>query len=160
MTTVTGEDAAAERRTLHRAHRHIEPLLRQIETVAEMAGNLADPALDHTLQGLLDSLALTLLPHFDWENEILIPAIDAQAGAPAAGHLLRLQHAQIRQALARLAAGRAALRREPTYRQLADLRARLYGLHALLCAHLEQEEDVIRPVLRATITAETLVEVP
>ncbi len=127
----------------------------QVEALAEMSGSLADPALEHALRTLLDAVAVTLLPHFDWEDEALFPELGAPTRAPSAGRLLCQQHAQIREGVERLVACQVALRREPTHRQLADLRARLYGLHALLGAHLEQEEGVLIPSLNAATLAET-----
>ena len=160
MTVPAPGRAAAERRLLCHAHREIEPQLTRIEALAEMAGNLASPVLDEALRVLLDSMAVNLLPHFDWEEAALIPELDPSAGPPSAGRLLRQQHAQIRQGIERLAVSRMALQHEPTHRQLADLRARLYGLHALLCAYLEQEEEVLLPALGAAILAETQARKP
>lgn len=155
MSIQAPEGATAERRALCRAHREIEPLLGQVEALAEMAGSLADPDLEHALRILLDAVAVTLLPHFDWEDEALMPELGPPRGAPSAGRLLCQQHAQIREGVERLVACQVALRREPTYRQLADLRARLYGLHALLGAHLEQEEGVLIPRFDAAILVES-----
>jgi len=155
MTIRAPERALAERRELCGAHHEIEPILTRIDALAEMAGNLASPDLDEALRVLLDSMAVSLLPHFDWEDATLIPALDPSAGPSSGGHLLRQQHAQIRQGIERLTVSRMALGHEPTHRQLGDLRARLYGLHALLCAHLEQEEDALLPALGEAILAET-----
>ena len=161
MTIRAPEHALAERHQLCRAHRDIEPILTRIDALAEMAGNLSSPDLDEALRTLLDSMAANLLPHFEWEEGALIPALDPSDGShpsdglPSGGHLLCQQHAQIRQGLERLAVSRMALRHEPTHRQLGDLRARLYGLHALLYAHLEQEEDALLPALGEAILAET-----
>ena len=146
-------EAAAERRQLRRTHRDIGRALGRVDALAQMAGSLADRHLEFALQDLLDALTAALLPHFAWEEQELIPALGGPTAAPSAGRLLCQQHAQICQALARLEASRMALRGEPTYRQLADLRARLYGLQALLCAHLEQEEDVLLPTLGAATDA-------
>lgn len=153
MITRTPEDASEERRRLCHAHREIEPLLGRVEALAEMAGNLADPDLERALLALLDAMAIRLLPHFDWEDTALIPEPGPPTGPPTAARLLRQQHAQIRQGIERLAVSQSALHHEPTHRQLADLRARLYALHALLCAHLEQEEDVLLPAFSAAILA-------
>jgi Hemerythrin HHE cation binding domain len=143
---------------LSRAHRDIGTLLPRIDFVAEEAGSLANPSLEHALTVLLNAIAVRLLPHFEREDEVLIAVLGAPEGALAAGDLLRLQHAQIRQVVSRLAAGRLALQREPAHRQLEVLRARLYGLHALLVAHREQEQEVVRPFLTAAIGATTALE--
>ena len=147
MTTSPRQGVAVERRILSHEHREIEHVVGRIEATAEMAGNLAARDLASALRSLLDSIEKTLLPHLDWEDNFCFPEMDRLAATPWATRLLRLQHQQIRQSVERLEADWLALRREPTHRQLVDLRARLYGLHALMSAHFEQEERVILPFL-------------
>ncbi len=149
MTTSPRQGVAVERRILSHEHREIEHVVGRIEATAEMAGNLAARDLASALRSLLDSIEKTLLPHLDWEDNFCFPEMDRLAATPWATRLLRLQHQQIRQSVERLEADWLALRREPTHRQLVDLRARLYGLHALMSAHFEQEERVILPFLDA-----------
>ncbi len=141
------QGVAVERRILSHEHREIEHVVGRVEATAEMAGNLAARDLASALRSLLDSVEKTLLPHLDWEDNFCYPEMDRLAGTPWATRLLRLQHQQVRQSVERLEADWLALRREPTHRQLVDLRARLYGLHALMSAHFEQEERVILPFL-------------
>ncbi len=136
-----------ERRIVGHEHQEIEHVAGQIETIAEMAGNLASGDLASALRSVLDGIEKTLLPHIDWDDSVCFLEIDRLAGTPWATRLLRLQHQQVRQAVERLEADWLALRREPTHRQLVDLRARLYGLHALMSSHFEQEEAVIMPFL-------------
>ncbi len=155
MTTSPRQGVAVERRILSHEHREIEHVVGRIEATAEMAGNLAARDLASALRSLLDSIEKTLLPHLDWEDNFCFPEMDRLAATPWATRLLRLQHQQIRQSVERLEADWLALRREPTHRQLVDLRARLYGLHALMSAHFEQEERVILPFLDAENGTET-----
>jgi hemerythrin-like domain-containing protein len=147
MPTLPRQGVAVERRILGQEHREIEHIVGRIETTAEMAGNLAARDLASALRSLLDGIEKTLLPHIDWEDNFCYPQMDRLAETPWATRLLRLQHQQIRQAVERLEADWLALRREPTHRQLVDLRARLYGLHALMSSHFEQEERVVLPFL-------------
>lgn len=149
MATSHRQGVAIERRILGHEHREMEHVVTRIEATAEMAGNLAARDLASALRSLLDSIEKTLLPHLDWEDNFCYPEMDRLAGTPWATRLLRLQHQQIRQFVERLEADWLALRREPSHRQLVDLRARLYGLHALMSAHFEQEERVILPFLDA-----------
>ncbi len=125
MTTQPPEGAAAERRALCRAHREIDPLLGQVEALAEMSGSLADPALEHALRGLLDLFAVCLLPHFDWEDETLLREAGPANRTTLRGGLLCQQHAQIRQGAGSGWSPAGWRERQPTHRQLADLRARL-----------------------------------
>jgi hemerythrin-like domain-containing protein len=147
MPTPPRQGVAVERRILGQEHREIEHIVGRIETTAEMAGNLAARDLASALRSLLDAIEKTLLPHIDWEDNFCYPQMDRLAGTPWATRLLRLQHQQVRQTVERLEADWLALRREPTHRQLVDLRARLYGLHALMSSHFEQEERVVLPFL-------------
>ncbi|MDA8342629.1 MAG: hemerythrin domain-containing protein, partial [Actinomycetota bacterium] len=142
-------EAIVERRILSHEHREIEHLVGRIETTAEMAGNLASSDLASALRSLLDAMEKTLLRHLDWEDNHCFPEMDRLAGTPWTTRLLRFQHQQVREALERLEADWLALRREPTHRQLVDLRGRLYGLHAQMSSHLEQEEAVVMPFLDA-----------
>ncbi len=149
MPTSHRQGVAIERRILGHEHREIEHVVGRIEATAEMAGNLAARDLASALRSLLDSVEKTLLPHLDWEDNFCFPEMDRLAETTWATRLLRLQHQQIRQAVERLEADWLALRREPSHRQLVDLRARLYGVHALMSSHFEQEERVILPFLDA-----------
>ena len=142
-------EAVVERRLLNHEHREIEHLVGRIETTAEMAGNLASNDLVSALRSLLDAMEKTLLRHIDWEDDHCFPEMDRLAATPWATRLLRFQHQQVRHALERLEADWLALRREPTHRQLVDLRGHLYGLHAQMSSHLEQEEAVVMPFLDA-----------
>ena len=154
MPTAQRQGAAVERRILSHEHREIEHVVARIETTAEMSGNLAARDLASALRSLLDSVEKTLLPHLDWEDNFCFAEMDRLAGTPWATRLLRLQHQQVRQVIERLEADWLALRREPTHRQLVDLRARLYGLHAVMCSHFEQEERVVLPFLESETSEE------
>jgi iron-sulfur cluster repair protein YtfE (RIC family) len=138
---------AIERRIISHEHRDLEHVVSRIEATAELAGNLAARDLAGALRSLLDSIQKTLLPHADWEDTWYYPQVDRLAGTPWATKLLRYEHQQIRATVERLEADWLALRREPTHRQLVDLRARLYGLHAVLTSHFEQEERFLIPLI-------------
>ncbi len=144
-----GQQAAAaiERRILGTEHREVEDITGRVEAAAELAGNLAARDLDHTLRDALDAVERTFLTHTDWEDSFCYPEIDRIAGTPWATRALRFQHQQIRAHVDRLEADWLALRHEPTHRQLVDLRARLYGLAALLTAHFDQETHFVLPLL-------------
>jgi len=155
MTPAVRQGAAIERRIVGHEHREIEHVIARIEGTAEMAGNLAARDLSTALRGLLDSLEKTLLPHCEWEDNWCYPEIDRIAGTPWATKLLRFEHHQIRTMTDRLEADWLGLRREPTHRQLMDLRARLYALHAVVSSHVEQEERFLLPLLDAEAPTDT-----
>jgi hemerythrin-like domain-containing protein len=143
----TCPEAVIERRILNHEHREIENLVGRIEATAEMAGNLAASDLASAVRSLLDAMETTLVRHLDWEDGHCFPEMDRLAATPWATRLLRIQHEQVRRALERLEADWRTLQTEPAHRRLADLRGRLYGLHAQMSSHLEQEEIVVMPFL-------------
>jgi hemerythrin-like domain-containing protein len=147
MTAGQRQGAAIERRIITHEHRDLEHVVARIESTAELAGNLAARDLASALRSLLDLIQKTFLPHSEWEETWYYPEVDRLAGTPWATKLLRYEHQQIRATIERIEADWLALRHEPTHRQLVDLRARLYGLHALVTSHFEQEERYLMPVL-------------
>jgi iron-sulfur cluster repair protein YtfE (RIC family) len=155
LTTGQRHGAAIERRILGHEHREIEHVIARIETTAELAGNLAARDLGSALRSLLDAIQKTFLPHTEWEDEWCYPEIDRITGTPWATRLLRFEHQQIRATVQRLEADWLALRHEPSHRQLVDLRARLYTLHALVSSHFEQEERFLMPLLDVEAPTDT-----
>ena len=144
-------DAVALRRRMRVSHRAIGRTIAQLDAMARLVGNLADPCLESSLERTLQGLSTGLASCFAWEEQELLPRLTTAGLEASAGALFRQQHAQIHHSVARLQACCVALRREPTYQQLADLRAHLYGSGALLAAHVEQEEAVLLSILNAAI---------
>ncbi len=139
--------ATIERHILSRAHRALERVLVRVETTAEVAGTLEASGLSGVVEGVLDELHATLTTHMEWEESFCFPETDRLAATPWATRLLRLQHAQIRRALDRLAADGVALQAAPGHREVAELRAHLYAFHAIVSSHLEQEERAVLTLL-------------
>jgi hemerythrin-like domain-containing protein len=153
VASVTHGDAI-ERRFVEHEHREMAHGLNRISEVAELAGSLAAPDLTRALRGLLNWLESTLEPHADWEETWLYPKMDAAARSGWATRMMRFEHRQIRRMIAALEIDLDALRHEPTHAQLVGLRAHLYGLSALVAAHLEREEQLLLPLLGEETSAE------
>lgn len=147
MSNGQREAAAVERRIIGTEHRELEHITSRVDATAELAGNLAARDLANALRSLLDAIERSYLPHTEWEDSFCYPQLDRLAGTQWATRALRYQHQQIRSYIERLEADWLALRHEPTHRQLVDLRARLYGLGALITSHFEQEERFVLPML-------------
>jgi iron-sulfur cluster repair protein YtfE (RIC family) len=147
MHATQRQGAAIERRIISREHRDLEHVVARIESTAELAGNLAARDLATALRILLDDIEKHFLPHLEWEETWYFAEVDKIAGTPWATKLLRFEHRQFRVLVERLEADWLALRHEPSHRQLVDLRARLYGLHAITTTHFQQEEQYLMPVL-------------
>lgn len=147
MSSELRPGAAMERRFLDQEHRELELGIERIEEVAGLAGSLAARDLSHALRSLLDWLERTLRPHAEWEDSWLYPEFDRIGGTPWVTRLMRYEHHQIVELVKRLEVDWEELRHEPTHRELAGLRARLYALHALVRSHFEKEERFLLPLL-------------
>jgi iron-sulfur cluster repair protein YtfE (RIC family) len=147
--TAAARRKPAERRILAHDHRAIEHVVGRVETTAEIVGTLTTPDLASALRNLLDTVERSLGPHLEWEEKICFAQIDGIAGTAWATRILRVQHDQIHEAVSAIERDWRGLRGEVTHRQLTDLRAHLYRLHALMSAHLEQEELALIPFLEA-----------
>ncbi|MEU8250629.1 heavy metal translocating P-type ATPase [Nonomuraea sp. NPDC048916] len=83
-----------------------------------------------------------ILPHEQEEDTRLYPALSRLLGDPEATVTMSRAHAEIIRLVNRLGAHlRLALDHAPLPEQLDDLRACLYGLHAVLTLHFAQEEE-------------------
>lgn len=123
-----------------------EDLTDAVDTVRDAAQVLATAdgagALDAVRE--VDSLLTEkILPHEHAEEDQLYPALAAHLGGPEATETMSRSHAEIDR-LARRIATHLALadqRGELRPEQIEDLRACLYGLHAVLRLHFTQEEE-------------------
>ncbi len=69
---------------------------------------------------------------------------------PWATKLMTFEHQQILEVAKKLEDDRELFRREPDRDQLVELRSRLFGLEALLRAHIEREDRFLIPLLEGT----------
>ena len=128
-------------------HRDLVRGINRIHDVACEVGHGLSAELAVHLTGILQWLDLVLEPHIAWEETWLYPEIDARTGTPWATRAARFDHRQIREMGARLRQDEPALDRPPTRDQLADARCHLFGLEALVRAHIEREERYLIPLL-------------
>ena len=91
--------------------------------------------------------SIDLEPHIAWEESWLYPEIDVRTGTPWATRMARFDHRQIRDAATRLRADQELLDRDRVRERLVELRCHLFGLEALLRAHIEREERYLIPLL-------------
>ncbi len=143
--------ARIEQHTLHRAHRGLDGLLAQLETMTRLCDALPAAELDAAFDRLLREIDRTLGRHVQWEEQVCFPDTERAPGADWATRLLRLQHAQIAAAIETLAADRRQVAAEPGRPAGPGRRdgvgRHLHVLHALLTSHLEQEERAILELL-------------
>ncbi len=123
--------------------RGMASILDSLEAAASLVGHLGAPDLGRTLDQLVGAVSLALAAHTLRTERECYPAFEERAGTRLVTALLRWQHRHLAAGVERLSAEVLALQRhEPSYQQLAALRARLCGLGAELAVHLEQEVQV------------------
>lgn len=140
---------------LREEHDRLVPDIVGIRMVADLVGEVSLPALRIALGDVYEFLTNRLIPHAMAEDRVLYPAIGRIIGAPEAMASMRWEHVEV----ARLAEELEAIRMEldgPVITSLQEraLRRVLYGLYALLRAHLAQEEDVYLPILETGLSQE------
>ena len=149
MSLAEGRAASAVRRTWRQEQHEIAQVVARMTQAADGAGDVLAALGGGRARGLLDAIEQHVLPYLDWEEAICHPVIDRVAGTPLASRLLRLHLKQVRGRIVRIETDWATLRPAPTRRELREMRAHLRDLAAALCAHLEQEDRVIRPMFGA-----------
>ena len=88
---------------------------------------------------VLDFCQGTLVPHAEAEEHVLYPQVAKLLGAPEATAPMIEDHELIREYVASLSAAKRD--------DIELLQELLYGLHALVSAHLRKEEDLYLPLL-------------
>ena len=138
-------------------HRDLVRGINRIHDVACEIGRRPTPELSVDVLDVLRWLDGTLEPHIGWEEAWLYPEIEARTGTPWATRAARFDHQQVREMAARLRADQALLSSGGGGDQQAEARCHLFGLEALLRAHIEREERFLIPLLegeRATLRAD------
>ncbi len=128
-------------------HRELVRGINRIHDVAcEIVGSMT-PGESVRVLGILEWLDRELEPHVSWEESWLYPEIDARTGTSWATRGARFDHGQIRDMATRVRADQHLLQQEGGRDQLPELRCHLFGLEALLRAHIEREERFLMPLL-------------
>lgn len=151
--TRTPIDAATDAilRRFDQEHALLRPSLERVRVVADAL--TATPETVDRLREVHRFLTEELLPHERAEEARLYPALAQALGGGEVTTTMSRAHAEIERLVRRL--GRhldlvhdGALRPD----QLDDLRACLYGLHAVLILHFAQEEEAYFSLSSATVT--------
>jgi hemerythrin-like domain-containing protein len=139
--------ASAERTFAQHEHHDLAPGIERLHAVAGAVGSIRSADLSLALLDVMDWVESVLEPHAAWEDAWLYPAIDERTGTPWATKLMAFEHRQIRTIAAQLHADRDVLHKGPSHDGAVELRAHLFGLEALLRAHIEREERFLLPLL-------------
>jgi iron-sulfur cluster repair protein YtfE (RIC family) len=146
MTDMQGARHAAWAFAEHE-HRDLINGIDRIHDAACEIDGWVTPDLTIRVRDVLIWLHRDFEPHIAWEESWLYPEIDARTGTPWATRSARFDHRQIREMAARVRADQDVLLASAARERLPELRCHLFGLEALLRAHLEREERYLIPVL-------------
>jgi Hemerythrin HHE cation binding domain len=128
-------------------HRDLVQGINRIHDVACEIGRSSTPELSVQLLDVLHWLDGTLAPHIAWEEGWLYPEIDLRTGTSWATRAARFDHQQIRALALTLHADQHSLSRRAQGGTQIETRCHLFGLEALLRAHIEREERFLIPIL-------------
>jgi iron-sulfur cluster repair protein YtfE (RIC family) len=135
-----GEDAAVAHR-FSTEHVQLRPSLDHLLELADELGTGDAPWSLDPARTALRLLREEWEPHEQAEDAELYPRIAAALGAREATVVMSRAHAEISSLVDRLEDLLAVASDPPTADDVARIRGLLYGLHAVLVVHTEQEEE-------------------
>jgi iron-sulfur cluster repair protein YtfE (RIC family) len=145
-------DAQPTRLFAERQHRELVRGLNAIHDLGMSIGHTATPVVSAGAIDILRWLDQTLEPHLAWEDAWLFPEIDRRLGTPWGTRAARFDHGLLRTAGANLRQHRLVLTSDVERGE--QLRSDLFGLEALVRAHIEREECLLFPILDEDARAE------
>jgi hemerythrin-like domain-containing protein len=145
--------ARAERGFAEHEHRELLPGIDRIHDIACAAGSTPVPELSLAILDVLRWVEGVLQPHAAWEEAMLYPELDRLAGTPWATRLMRFEHQQVREMADRLRTDHRRLNRDHGPEVIQGVGCHLFGLEALLRAHVEREERFLLPFLDVDLGA-------
>ncbi len=152
-----GDEATALAQRFQAEHEAIRAAIDRCRTVADVLGDLPPEEGLRVVTDLYDVLVGDVVPHEAAEQRELYPALDAALGGTEPTATMARGHAEITheiRLLGRLLADIGA--GPPDAEDMTELRRLLYGLHAVLRLHTEQEEESylsLAPAREAPVTA-------
>jgi hemerythrin-like domain-containing protein len=140
---------------LRAEHRDLLPHLRALDTAANEVDRWSRDEALHVLGDVVGFLRGHLVPHATAEEHVLYPAVEEAMAAPGATATMRADHTEIVGRIDRLADTVATIEeRWPDGDLVRDLVHQLVGLSAILQLHFNKEEEVLLPVLDASLSAD------
>lgn len=130
---------------------HREVLAPRIDALRRVADSVGTAPVAEVRNGVEEAYAFLvqdLIPHAEWEDAVLYPAVGRALGAPEATATMSREHEDIRDLAEELENVKGDLRGETLGEGLTcSLRRILYGLHTLVKSHLAKEEEIYLPIL-------------
>jgi iron-sulfur cluster repair protein YtfE (RIC family) len=133
--------AALPTEAFREEHRGLLAHVEQIRVAASEMTELAVEEREMVIGRVLEFLRNTLLPHAEWEEQVLYMAIGDLLGDRKSTATMSRDHVAIARMIEALA--------EADLTDVARLQELLYGLHALISVHFEKEEEIYLPLLDA-----------
>ena len=146
MADMAGVPGAVWTFTEHE-HRELVRGINRIHDVACSIGGWVTPDQSVRILDILEWLDHGLEPHILWEESWLYPEIDDRTGTSWATRAARFDHGQIRAMAGRVRTDQRLLLRDRAGERVPELRCHLFGLEALVRAHIEREEHYLMPLL-------------
>jgi PadR family transcriptional regulator PadR len=140
--------------TIHEEHEAFRPRLDEIEALADAIGTLPPGELYRRAADIEEFLAHTVMPHAVAEGVVVFPLIRKETGEPTIGVRMTECHVELSRLTDELDRQVDAMGREPSVTVERDMRKTLYGVHALLRAHLAEQDEQIEPLLEANLPKE------
>ena len=139
---------------LRQEHEGFRESIEVLKNTADEAGVAEVDDLRDSLEQSYLFLEESLLPHARAEDTVLYPAIAKLIGFDKAMASMTLDHVEIGTLANELGILRLELidEEQPAPGVLQEIRRVLYGLHALIKAHLGKEETLYLPLLDAHMT--------
>ena len=140
---------------LRAEHRDLLPRLLALDAAADDAPGWDRAAAVAGIGGIVEFLRGHLVPHAAAEEAALYPAVEEAMRAPGATATMRADHVEIVARIDRLADTAAEIdRRWPDASLVREVARQLVGLSAILQLHFRKEEEVLLPVLDASLDAD------
>lgn len=136
---------------LRRRHEELRPRIERIGAAAGIVPELDPAARIAAVQPVLEFLRGELWRHAEAEERWLYPEIAHRLRHPLATATMKLDHTILRERIEELAADNG--------RDADRLQGALYGIQALLVAHLRKEEDLYLPQLENEHDGDTVMAI-
>ena len=139
--SASAENAGIPTAEFREEHRHLMAHVDRIRLAGGEVRDLPPGERAALVTEVLDFLRGTLLPHAEWEEQVLYTAVGELLGDPRATAAMTRDHIAIGRMIEALG--------ETDLADIARLQELLYGLHALIAVHFEKEEEIYLPLLDA-----------
>jgi len=142
---------SVEERIVERDHQALRRGLSNLEGTIEEAYRLSRGELADRIARTTAWAHREFVPHAAWEEALLYGQLDQATGSPWTTRALRYQHEQIRELATALEIASVAAHEHWTGDIVHQIVAAMTRLHALIVAHLAQEELFVVPLLESEV---------